>query len=77
MCIRDSHSHKRSIYFKDGAHPSGIIGLVAGCFKGAEEGWAGQAQHDWWKGVIIKREIENGRYEPQFVSLGQLKKAYG
>lgn len=71
------HSHKRSIYFKDSAHPVPIVGLVVGCFKGAEEAWAGQANKDWWKGLVIKREVANGFYEPEFVSLKQLEKAYG
>jgi hypothetical protein len=68
------HSHKRDVKFKDAA---GVIGLVAGCFKGSEEGWAGQANLDWWKGVVIKREISNGTYEPEFVSLKRLKELYG
>lgn len=71
------HSHKRSVYFKDGAHPTGIIGLVAGCFKGGEESWAGQANRDWWKGVVIKRDIDNGIYDPEFVSLDKLRSVYG
>ena len=71
------HSHKRSVYFKDGAHPNGIIGLVAGCYKGKEESWAGQANRDWWKGCVVKREIANGIYEPEFVSLYRLRKIYG
>lgn len=71
------HSHKRGLYFKDGAHPHGLIGLVAGCFKGGEESWAGQANSSWWKGVIVKREIQNGMYEPEFVSLNRLKEMYG
>jgi len=71
------HSHKRGIYFKDDAHPKGIIGLVAGCYKGGREGWAGQANNGWWKGVIIKRNIDGGMYEPQFVSLAALEKEYG
>ena len=71
------HSHKRSIYFKDGAHPSGIIGLVAGCFKGGQESWAGQANLDWWKGVVIKRNIDSGMYDPEFVSMERLRKEYG
>ncbi|CAB4124439.1 hypothetical protein UFOVP59_15 [uncultured Caudovirales phage] len=71
------HSHKRGIYFKDDAHPKGIIGLVAGCYKGGREGWAGQAQQAWWYGCVIKREIEGGVYEPQFVSLAALEKQYG
>lgn len=71
------HSHKRSLYFKDTAHPQGIIGLVAGCFKGGSEPWAGQANNDWWKGVVIKRQVENGMYEPQFISLKTLEEEYG
>ena len=71
------HSHKRSVYFKDGAHPSGIIGLVAGCFKGGQESWAGQANLDWWKGVVVKRNIENGMYDPEFISMERLRAEYG
>jgi hypothetical protein len=70
------HSHRRSIFFKDDANPHPAIGLVAGCFKGAEESWAGQANLDWWKGVIIKRNIQDGYYEPEFVSLKRLHDVY-
>ena len=68
------HSHKRDLKFKDAA---GAIGLVAGCFKGADEAWAGQANLDWWSGVVVKREIHNGFYEPEFISLASLQKEYG
>ncbi len=71
------HSHKRSIYFKDDAHPKASIGLVAGCFKGREESWAGQANREWWKGVVIKRSIEDGYYEPEWVSIKRLEEEYG
>lgn len=70
------HSHKRGVYFKDGAHPNGLIGLVAGCYKGKEEAWAGQSNNDWWKGVVVKREIAKGIYEPEFVSMETIKKNY-
>ena len=70
------HSHKRDIYFKDGALPNTNIGLVVGCLKGAEEHWAGQANKNWWHGLVIKRELENGTYEPEFVSLNQIMKMY-
>tara|TARA_X000001388_G_scaffold73389_1_gene65019 strand:+ start:1584 stop:2357 length:774 start_codon:yes stop_codon:yes gene_type:complete len=71
------HSHKRSLFFKDDAYPNPTIGLVAGCFKGGQEGWAGQSNLEWWKGVIIKRNIQNGYYEPEFVSLERLRDIYG
>lgn len=70
------HSHKRDIHFKDGALPTSNIGLVVGCYKGSEEHWAGQANKGWWHGVVVKRELENGTYEPEFVSLAQIMKAY-
>lgn len=71
------HSHKRSIYFKDSAHPQGIIGLVAGCFKGKDEAWAGQSNREWWRGVVVKRGIDNGLYEPEFISMDTLEREYG
>jgi hypothetical protein len=70
------HSHKRDMYFKDGGLPHGNIGLVVGCYKGAEEHWAGQANRQWWHGVVVKRELEDGMYEPEFVSLNQIMREY-
>lgn len=70
------HSHKRDMKVKDGAHPKGIIGLVAGCYKGADEEWAGQANRDWWSGIVVKRNIRDGMYDPQFISMAQLKVWY-
>jgi predicted phosphodiesterase len=71
------HSHKRDLKFKDASHPNGVIGLVAGCYKGAAEGWAGQANKEWWSGIVVKREVENGMYDPEFVSQSRLKAMYG
>lgn len=69
------HSHKRGVYFEDQA---GIVGLVAGCYKGADEGWAGQSNSSWWKGVVVLNEVDGtGRFEPEFVSLKRLEEVYG
>ena len=71
------HSHKRNIYFKDDACPHPSIGLVAGCFKGGDETWAGQSNNEWAYGVWIKRNIKDGYYSPQWVSMEELKSEYG
>ena len=68
------HSHKRDLYFKDAP---GSIGLVVGCFKGKAEGWAGQSNNEWWNGVVLLRDVDNGRFEPQFISLKMLEREYG
>lgn len=67
------HSHLRNIYFRDDAK---AIGAVLGCMKGGPESWAGQANDAWWSGVLIKRQLEDGYYEPQWVSLKTLEKEY-
>jgi hypothetical protein len=71
------HSHKFSYHYKGDAKPYPIHGLVAGCFKGKDEAWAGQANKEWRKGVVIKREICNGDYSLQWVSMEQLRREYG
>jgi len=71
------HSHKRDMYFKDAVGTKGAVGLVVGCYKGASEAWAGQSNNDWWKGVVIKRNIEDGMYDTQWVSLEALRREYG
>ena len=71
------HSHKRSIYFKDGAYPRSIIGAVVGCYKGKEESWAGQSNREWWRGVLVKRNIENGTYDPEWWSYERIKETFG
>ena len=68
------HSHKRDLYFKDAP---GSIGTVVGCFKGHEESWAGQANKEWWHGCVMMHDVEDGRFEPEFVSLKRLERLYG
>lgn len=71
------HSHKLHYYRKADARPTPISGLVAGCFKGADEQWAGQANREWSKGLVVKRYVENGDYDFSWVSMKALEKEYG
>jgi hypothetical protein len=71
------HSHKFHYYVKAEGRPNPLHALVAGCFKGKEESWAGQANAEWTKGVAIKRYISNGTYDLSWVSLAALEKEYG
>lgn len=71
------HSHKRNQYFKDDAHPRPIIGSVVGCYKGKDESWAGQANQSWWRGVLVKRGVEDGVFDSEWISMSRLKELYG
>ena len=70
------HSHKLSYYHKAESFPYPTNGLVAGCFKGKEESWAGQANREWSSGVCIKTNLRHGQYDFRWVSLDALRREY-
>lgn len=71
--------HTHTTDFSVRTLPSGqrIMGLVSGVCQDYESSWAGERNKLWWRGVIIKRNVEAGCYEPQWVSLDRLRKEYG
>jgi len=54
-----------------------IFGLVAGVYQDYDSEWAGEVNKLWWRGVVIKRNVQNGMYDPEFISLENLKRIYG
>lgn len=59
---------------------SGLVrhGLVAGVYQDYVAPWAGAAQcNHWTSGVCIKRNVEDGNYDLQFVSIEALRRGYG
>lgn len=57
----------------DGKH---LHGLVCGVYQDYRAPWAGEVNNMWYPGVAIKRNVENGHYDLQWVSLAALKKEY-
>jgi len=70
------HSHLADWY---ATAPDGewIMGAVCGVYQDYDAPWAGESNKLWWKGVLIKDNVEDGKYDPRFVSLNTLKKEYG
>lgn len=54
-----------------------LHGLVAGCAVDYKMHWPGETQKLWTTGVAIKRNVEKGQYDLEWVSLDRLKKEYG
>lgn len=50
--------------------------LIAGCFFDYNSDWAGKANDLYWRGVVVKRNVTNGEYDPEFISMNQLVKEY-
>lgn len=71
------HNHTFDFCVKTTGDRRKIYGLCAGVFQEHEPSFAGDANRLWWRGVIIKRFVEDGRYDLEQVSLSRLKKEYG
>jgi hypothetical protein len=71
------HSHLADLAVRTGVGGRKIIGLVAGVYQDYHSGWAGESNSLWWRGVVVKRFVEDGIYDPQFVSIESLRKTYG
>jgi hypothetical protein len=72
-----AHSHLLDFACRTNGNGNRLFGISAGCFIDYQANWPGHSQDLWWRGVVIKRNVsENGGYDPEFVSMDQLKKIY-
>jgi hypothetical protein len=69
--------HLLSYNVQTGIGGKRLQGLVAGCYQDYDADWAGESNKLWWRGIVVKRNVEDGNYDPEFISLDQIKKAYG
>ena len=78
MSTTAGHTHTLDFATDTNAANERIMGLVCGVYQDYESGWNNaQSEGLWWSGVVIKRHVEDGCYDPQFVSLKAIKKEYG
>lgn len=70
------HSHLADLSYDTAGANRKVMGAVVGCYQDYQSDWAGEANRLWWRGVLVKRNVENGTYDPQFISIEALKKEY-
>ena len=70
------HSHITDFCVRSTVNGKVKMGLIAGMYQDYFSNYAGAANELWWKGVIVKRNVEGGSYEPQWVAMETLKKEY-
>ena len=70
------HSHTTDYSVRTDAQGRFIHGLVCGVFQDYEADFAGVANDMWWKGIVVKRNVDNGQYDPQWISMNALQREY-
>lgn len=71
------HLHTFDYCIRTDANGRRLHGLVAGVAQDYDSDWAGEVNKLWSRGVVIKRGVENGDYDLEWVSLQRLKQVYG
>jgi len=54
-----------------------IMGAFVGCYFDYNSDWAGVMNDIYWRGVFVAHNVEDGQYDPQFISLASIKREYG
>ncbi len=70
------HSHLFDYHVSRDSAGRTRSGLVAGVFQDYKNPWAGSVANHWHPGVVIKRNVSDGSYDLQHVSLEALRKEY-
>lgn len=71
------HAHVYDHTVRTNAQNEKIHGLVAGVFDDNEHDYAGRANDLWWRGIIHKRNVKNGSYDLEMISMETLEAQYG
>lgn len=72
------HSHLADYCIRSDVHGKPIQSVVAGCYFDYDSPWAGkQVNQLYWRGLVRLNDVQNGRFDPQWISLDSLRKAYG
>lgn len=71
------HVHTADFCVRTAANGKKVMSSVVGCYQDYDSDWAGEVNKLWWRGIVVKRNVEDGVYDPQFISLESLRKEYG
>ena len=71
------HSHKldSSVQFDSKGRP--ITGLVIGCFFEHDEGYAGQSNRKWWRGLVLLENVKDGDFDETRLRMDTVRARFG
>lgn len=71
------HVHTADLSIATDAGGRKVMGLVAGVYSDYDFDWAGDVNKLYWRGVVLCHDVEDGVYDPEFISIDKLRKVYG
>jgi len=74
-CIA-GHQQGRQVAYATRADGVRITSIIAGSCYEHDEDYLGHQGNNYWRGILMLHEVENGQFDEMFVSLKYLKKRY-
>lgn len=71
------HVQNRGIAYGQKADGTEITGIFAGCCYEHDEDYLGAQGNNYWRGIWVLHEVNNGEFDAMQVSLNYLKNRYG
>lgn len=71
------HSHTLDFATRRTVADKTMNAVVAGCFQNYINPWAGPIGKFWQAGVVVLRNVDDGNFDFQWISIEALKKEYG
>jgi hypothetical protein len=69
------HIHTFDFYHRANAMAD-VYGMVCGCYIEDRHDYAGVANDMWWSGLVLKTDVEGGRYDPHPIRTSSLRRMY-
>ena len=78
MMVSCTVGHIHTLDMAIRSRPSGekVFGLSAGCFFNHHENYAKNTQYLWWRGIIMKKNVRQGVYDIETVSMSEIERQY-
>jgi hypothetical protein len=70
------HSHLFDLCVRTRADGRKVLGCTVGCYQDYTNEWAGEIGKLWDRGILVKHGVEDGVYDPEWVSLTRIIKEY-
>lgn len=76
MSATAGHSHLRDFAEQVNAGGRRFCATVVGCYFEHDEDWATGANKMYWRGIVHKKNVHGGSYDPEFISIDELRSTY-
>lgn len=70
------HNHLFDYCIRTDAVGKRIHGCTVGCYQDYDADWAGPVNKMWNRGVVVKRNVEDGQYDLEYISMQTIRDAY-